>query len=65
MVVHLLTAILYNEIAKRLFSQLDHLETAQHVNIVIDRSKNKDEIVITNFYLAFLFLWLYQFVIRR
>ncbi len=36
--------VLYNEIAKRLFSQLDHLETAQHVNIVIDRSKNKDEI---------------------
>lgn len=36
--------ILYDEIARRLFSQLDYTETAKCVDIVVDRSKNKDEI---------------------
>jgi Protein of unknown function (DUF3800) len=35
---------LYDEIAKRLFSQLDYLETTHCIDIVVDRSKNKDEI---------------------
>lgn len=36
--------MLYDEVSKRLFSQIDYLETAKRVDIVIDRSKNKDEI---------------------
>ncbi len=35
---------LYDEIAKRLFSQLGYLETVKCIDIVVDRSKNKDEI---------------------
>lgn len=35
---------LYDEIAKRLFSQLDYLETTGRIDVVVDRSKNKDEI---------------------
>ncbi len=37
---------LYDEVAKRLFSQLSNLETAQYIHVVIDRSKNKDEITV-------------------
>lgn len=36
--------IVYDEVAKRIFSQVDYLNTAKRVDIVIDRSKNKDEI---------------------
>ncbi len=35
---------LYDEITKRLLSQLDFLEMTERVDIVVDRSKNKDEI---------------------
>ena len=37
--------VLYNEVAKRLFSQLDSLEGVHHVDIIVDRSKNKREII--------------------
>lgn len=37
---------LYNEIAKRLFSQLWQLQNTQRIDIVVDRSKNKDEILV-------------------
>lgn len=37
---------LYDELAKRLLSQLDYLETAHSIEIIVDRSKNKDEIAI-------------------
>ncbi len=37
---------LYDEVAKRLFSQLDYIETTHRIDIVVDRSKNKDEIVV-------------------
>jgi hypothetical protein len=36
--------VLYDEIAKRVFSQLTDIDIATHIDIVIDRSKNKDEI---------------------
>lgn len=36
--------VLYDEIAKRVFSQLSDIDTANYIDIVIDRSKNKDEI---------------------
>ncbi len=36
--------VLYDEIAKRVFSQLTDVDSATHIDIVIDRSKNKDEI---------------------
>lgn len=36
--------VLYDEIAKCVFSQLTDIETAHYVDIVIDKSKNKDEI---------------------
>ena len=36
--------ILYDEVAKRIFVLVDYLNTAKRVDIVIDRSKNKDEI---------------------
>lgn len=35
---------LYDEIAKRLFSQLNHLKTSPYVNVIVDRSKNNDDI---------------------
>lgn len=35
---------LYDEIARRVFSQLTDIDRATHIDIVIDRSKNKDEI---------------------
>ncbi len=35
---------LYDEIAKRLFSQLDYSGSAGCIDIIVDRSKNKDEI---------------------
>ncbi len=35
---------LYDEIARRVFSQLTGIETVDYIDIVIDRSKNKDEI---------------------
>lgn len=35
---------LYDELARRLFSQLDNLDTARCIDLVVDRSKNKDEI---------------------
>ncbi len=38
--------ILYDEIAKRLFLQLDNLEGTPRCDIVVDRSKNKDEITL-------------------
>jgi hypothetical protein len=31
--------VLYDEVAKRLFSQLEHLEVTQHINVVVDRCK--------------------------
>ncbi len=37
---------LYDEMARRLISQLGYLETAQYVDVVVDRSKNKHEIQI-------------------
>lgn len=36
--------VLYDEIAKRVFSQLTDIDSATHIDIVIDRSKNKGEI---------------------
>lgn len=36
--------VLYDEIAKRVFSQLTDIDKANYIDIVIDRSKNKDEI---------------------
>lgn len=36
--------VLYDEIAKRVFSQLTDVDSATRIDIVIDRSKNKDEI---------------------
>lgn len=36
--------MLYDEIAKRVFSQLTDIDRATHIDVVIDRSKNKDEI---------------------
>lgn len=36
--------VLYDEIAKRVFSQLTDIDSATHIDIVIDRSKNKDEV---------------------
>lgn len=38
--------ILYDELAKRLLSQLDRLDTISRLEIVVDRSKNKDEIIL-------------------
>lgn len=38
--------VLYNEIAKRLFYLVSIVENAPSINIVIDRSKNKQEIAI-------------------
>lgn len=38
--------VLYDELAKRLFSQIDYLHTARYLDIIVDRSKNKDEITI-------------------
>jgi hypothetical protein len=37
--------VLYDEIARRLFSQLDYPETILNIDIAVDRSKNKDEII--------------------
>lgn len=37
---------LYNELARRLISQLDFPKTLDRIDIVVDRSKNKEEIKI-------------------
>ncbi len=37
--------ILYDEIAKRLFFHVDNLETASNIDLIIDCSKNKNEIL--------------------
>ena len=37
--------VLYNEVAKRLFSQLDSLDGMHNIDIIVDRSKNKREII--------------------
>jgi len=39
---------MYDEVAKRIFSQVTLLDNAKRVDIVIDRSKNKDEITEFN-----------------
>lgn len=38
--------VLYDEIVKKLPSQLDFLEIEKRVDVVVDRSKNKDELSI-------------------
>ncbi|OGT42860.1 MAG: hypothetical protein A3F13_06510 [Gammaproteobacteria bacterium RIFCSPHIGHO2_12_FULL_40_19] len=38
----------YDEVAKRVFSQVDYLETAKNVDVIVDRSKSKDHIVAFN-----------------
>ncbi len=40
--------VLYDEVARRIFSQIDILDTASRVDIVVDRSKNKYEIAEFN-----------------
>lgn len=36
---------LYNEIAKRIFFHVDRMKNAQHIDLIVDRSKNRSEIV--------------------